>query len=69
MERKNLEEQKAKDALIERKPEWSIYYDMKSDDSILTREYWNGIIDTAFNEQAGDEEDRWNELRDNFKLK
>ena len=69
MERKNLEEEKLKDALTQKKPEWSIYYDMKSDGSILTRDYWNNLIEAAFNEQAGDEEDRWNELQQNFQLK
>ena len=46
MERKNLEEQKRKEAMAEKKPNWQLFFDLKGeDDSIMGKEYWLKKID------------------------
>jgi len=45
LERNNLEDQKIKDALAEKKPNWQLYYDLKGSETILTREYWTDLIE------------------------
>ena len=69
MERKNLEEQKLKESLKEKKPTWQLYYGMQEDNqAIMTKEYWLKIIQDQFDQKVGDEDDRWNALLDTFKL-
>lgn len=36
MERKHLEEQKIKESMTEKKPMWSLYYDLKGNDDLMT---------------------------------
>lgn len=57
-----------KEALAEKKPAWSLYYDLEGDEAILTQAYWTKLVDAEFEQKVGGEEDRWNELRENFKL-
>ena len=41
MERKNLEEQKMKEALAEKKPQWQLYYNLSdADGDLMSKEYW-----------------------------
>lgn len=68
LEKRNLEEQKMKEALAEKKPAWTLYYDLAGTDAIMTQEYWTKLVDSEFEKKVGGEEDRWNELRDGFKL-
>ena len=66
LERKALEEQKAAEALAEKKPDWKLFYDLEGDEDMLTRDYWTKVIEDQFEQIAGDENDRWNNLRDSF---
>ena len=70
MERKNLEEEKIKEALKEKKPVWQLYYGLEDDDkaSVMTKEYWTQLIDGEFEKRVGDEDERWNSMRQDFKL-
>ena len=68
LERKALEEEKIKEALAEKKPEWQLYYDLEGDESLMTQEYWTKVIEDKFELIAGDEADRWNTLREKFSL-
>lgn len=43
MERKGFEEQKLKEALTEKQPDWQLYCYMG--ESKLTQEYWTSIVD------------------------
>ena len=69
LERKAFEEEKMKEALAEKKPEWQLYYDLEGDENLLTQQYWTKVIDDQFELIAGDENDRWNSLRNKFSLK
>ena len=43
MERKNLEEQKLKEAMAEKKPTWQLYYNLLDESEggdILSKTYW-----------------------------
>ena len=66
MERKGLEEQKLKEALTEKQPDWHIFCYMG--ESQLTQEYWTSVVDQQFEQAAGDEQDRWTTLIKQFKL-
>ena len=33
---------------------------------MMTKEYWTKLIDDQFEQKAGDENDRWNTLRESF---
>ena len=73
MERKNLEEQKLKEAMAEKKPDWLLYYSLVDDEetaggSIMSQQYWLKKIEDDFESKVGSEEDRWSELREGFKL-
>ena len=73
MERKNLEEQKLKEALAEKKPDWMLYYSLVDEEetegvNIMSQQYWLNKIEEHFESKVGSEEDRWNELRESFKL-
>ena len=69
LERKAFEEEKRKEALQEKKPEWQLYYDLEGDESMTTQEHWTKVIEAQFEQSAGDESDRWNSLREKFRLK
>lgn len=58
-ERKGLEEQKLKESMAEKKPEWRLFYDMEGDMNLIKRDHWTKVIDDQFEQIAGDEEDRW----------
>jgi hypothetical protein len=66
MERKGLEEQKMKESMAEKTPDWKLYSCLIKKD--FNQKYWTELIDNAFEASAGDEADRWNALRDNFTL-
>lgn len=53
MVRKGLEEQKLKEAMTEKQPEWQLFCYMG--ESQLTQEYWTSLIDQQFEASAGDE--------------
>lgn len=45
-----------------------LYVDL-TDDSVMHKEtYWNQVVKAHFDSQAGDEEDRWRTLREDFKM-
>ena len=54
------------EALAEKKPDWKLFYDLEGDEDMLTRDYWTKVIEDQFEQIAGDENDRWNNLRDSF---
>ena len=68
LEKKALEEQKIKESLAEKKPQWNLYYDLKGDSEIMTRDYWTKLIDEQFENVAGDADDRWQILRSEFQV-
>ena len=60
MEKKHLEEQKAKEAQSEKKPAWQLFYGMRDDcDAFMTKQHWIKTIEAGLESMAGDEEDRW----------
>ncbi len=63
---RGLEEQKLKEALAEKSPEWQLYCYMGTTN--LGQEFWNSMIKRAFDNEAGDENDRWTLLQTTFKL-
>lgn len=67
MERKGLEEQKMKEALAEKVPDWTIYCHMSAREEVMEADYWTRMIEDQFDKAAGDEADRWNFLQENFK--
>ena len=71
MEDKLLADQRAKEALSEKEPSWLIYCDLFGrKEEFLSGDYWKLYLDSAAEEVgAGDEEDRWNALKENFALK
>lgn len=69
MERQHLEEQKIKDAMSEKKPTWNLYYGLgESQDVLMEKDYWLKTFEDHFEQKVGDADERWNELRENFKL-
>ena len=68
MEKQGLEEQKLKEELAEKKPEWKLYYDLVGQESMLSKDYWIKVIDGVFEQVAGDDEDRWKTLRQSFEV-
>lgn len=63
MEKKGLEEQKLKEALMEKTPEWSIYC-YTGEEDLCQQNHWIEMIQRQFDAAAGDETDRWNTLQD-----
>jgi hypothetical protein len=45
MERKGLEEQKQREALAEKAPEWSLYCHMSERQEVAESSYWKNMID------------------------
>lgn len=68
MERKGLEEQKIKEAPTEITPDWQFYCDLDGDHRLLTKYYWLQLVSSKFEEQAGDENDRWEALKKSIRL-
>lgn len=61
MEQKGFDEQRAKEALQEKEPNWSMYCYM-GDEDLSRQEYWSDMIQRQFEAAAGDENDRWTNL-------
>lgn len=61
MEQKGFDEQRAKEALQEKEPSWSMYCYM-GDEDLSRQEYWSEMISRQFEAAAGDENDRWTNL-------
>lgn len=68
LESKGLEEQKIKEAPSEMTPEWHLYCDLEGDPRLLTKSYWLQLVASKFEEQAGDEADRWEALKKSIRL-
>ena len=70
MEDKLLAQQRAKEALSEKEPQWLLYCDLFGrKEEFLSGDYWKLYLDRASDAVGiGDEEDRWNTLKDNFNL-
>ncbi len=68
MERKGLEEQKIKEAPTEITPDLQFYCDLDRDHRLLTKYYWLQLVFSKFEEQAGDENDRWEALKKSIRL-
>jgi len=66
MERKGLEEQKAREAQAEKVPKWQLYCALRQRE--FDEAHWTRLIDAQFEAGAGDEESRWNTLRESFVL-
>ena len=49
-------------------PEWQFYCDLDGDHRLLTKSYWLQLVSSKFEEQAGDENDRWEALKKSIKL-
>lgn len=49
-------------------PVWHFYCDMEGDPHLLTKSYWLRFIQSKFESQAGDENDRWETLRKEINL-
>ena len=47
LERKNLEEQKIKEAMAEKKPAWQLYFSLKESDgdTIMKQDHWLKVIE------------------------
>ena len=66
MERKGFEEQKLKEALAEKQPDWQLY--SYSGPESFSDSYWIKMIDDQFEQSAGDENDRWTTLQQQFRI-
>lgn len=60
MERKGLEEQKLKEAMAEKTPEWQLFCCLS--EIAYDQAYFKNQVEDAFEHAAGDEADRWNLL-------
>lgn len=49
-------------------PEWQFYCDLEGDPRLLTKSYWLQLVSNKFEEQAGDENDRWEALKKSIRL-
>lgn len=67
MEQKGLDEQRAREALQEKEPAWSIYCYM-GDDDLSRQQIWSDMIQRQFDAAAGDETDRWTMMQEQFKI-
>ena len=69
-EAKGLEEAKVKEAQKEKTPLWKLYSAMRETDfeRFTQTNYFEQIIDAEFEKGAGNEEDRWTALRENFSM-
>jgi hypothetical protein len=57
---RELAEQKHKQSLLEKEPEWSLFCDLWGNDLFTTAEYWKSHIDHMIDDtMVGDEDDRW----------
>lgn len=65
-----LAEQKAREAAAEKEPKWNFFCDLYGrKQEFSDGDYWKLYLENAAeNVGAGDEEDRWNTLKDNFTL-
>ena len=70
MEDKLLAEQRAREALKENEPDWKMYCDLFGrKEEFLLDDYWKLYIENAAEAVgAGDDEDRFNTLKESFKL-
>ena len=69
LEKKALEEQRLKEAMAEKEPEWQLFCDLKGDDQYLNPAHWKNHLDyLCENQGAGDEDDRWKSLNETFAL-
>lgn len=50
LERKHFEEQKMKEALAEKTPNWELFYGLQADQgsAMMSQEYWLKIIEEQF---------------------
>lgn len=67
MEKKGIEEQKLKEALAEKQPEWKLFCYM-GEENIGAQQYWMDMIQRQFDNCAGDEDDRWNTMQKQFTI-
>ena len=72
MEQQAFEEQKRREALREKEPKWKLYSIMSKNlnEEMAKQEYLTKLIKDAYeNDFQGDDQDRWNHLLENFKMR
>ena len=49
-------------------PQWQFFCDIRGDPKLLTKSYWLSFINQKFEQQVGDENDRWETLKNNLTI-
>jgi len=71
LEEKAMEEERRREALREKEPLFKLYciLDDRLNNDFSKQEYLQTIIKKAFEEEVGDENDRWTTLLEQFEMK
>lgn len=68
LEERELQEQRHREAMAEKEPEWKLYVDIEGCKDFESGDYWRKYLEEEAEQFAGDEADRWTSLAETFTL-